>query len=268
MIYPNLSEIIQYHPYHISTFTGFADVTTELLEAVIRGEEDLTVVELLSISQYSGIPMSVMICPKTILLDKNRAKHREMVKGLCDHLTFIAQKEKAGSYEAKMFMRYHREGLVNLELAFLDGRATYGRYLGVKERVEQTISFIRNEEKRPRGIREASKMKKLNNNVFACQIKDVTYPNKNDAGEPLALWCDLESGDVILIEDHPNYRINEMLIPEYLGLDAEGRSLIKQAFGKKYESVRRALVVADEAIKIRLNREKNSSVSEDQQEDE
>lgn len=109
MVDPNLLEIMKYHPYHISTFAGFADVTTEFLEAVIRDEEDLTVGELIKISQYSGIPISVMICPKTILLDKYRAKHRKMVEELCGYLTFIAQEEKSGSHEAEIFMRYQRE---------------------------------------------------------------------------------------------------------------------------------------------------------------
>lgn len=56
MAYPNLSEIIKYHPYHIGTFANFADVTTELLQAALDGQEELTGEELRNIARYSAIP--------------------------------------------------------------------------------------------------------------------------------------------------------------------------------------------------------------------
>lgn len=150
-MYPNLSEIIKHHPYHINTFAGFAEVTTELLEAALEGEEELTADELRKIARYSGIPVSILRCPETIMLNKYNLKHQKMITDLLDQLPVIAEKEQSGSPAATIFMRYHRASLVNLELAFLDGMATYGQYLGVKERVDQTISFIRNEERKPRG---------------------------------------------------------------------------------------------------------------------
>lgn len=160
-MYPNLLEIIKYHPYHISSFAGFAEVTTELLQAALEGEEDLTTDELRKIARYTGIPASVLRCPKKIMLDKHNLKHQKLVADLLDQLPAIAGKEREGSPAATIFMRYHRASLVNLELAFLDGRATYGRYLGVKERVDQTISFIRNEERKPRGrMQEAAECRK------------------------------------------------------------------------------------------------------------
>lgn len=36
-VYPNLVEIIKYHPYHITSFADFANVTVELLKAGITG---------------------------------------------------------------------------------------------------------------------------------------------------------------------------------------------------------------------------------------
>lgn len=150
-MYPNLSEIIKYHPYHISTFAGFAEVTTELFEATLEGEEELTDDEMRKIARYAGIPVSVLRCPQKIMLDKHNLKHQKMIADLLNQLPEIAEKEKSGGKAAADFMRYNREGLVNLELTFLDNRASYGQYLGVKERVDQTISFIRNEERKPRG---------------------------------------------------------------------------------------------------------------------
>lgn len=160
-MYPNLLEIIKYHPYHISTFAGFAEVTTELLEAAIRGEEELTTGELVKMARYSEIPVGVLTCPKMIMLDKHSLKHQKMVTDLLGQFPVIAEKEREGSPAAIIYMRYHRVNLSNLEFAFLDERATYGQYLGAKERVNQTISFIRNEEKKPRGRKkEAAECRK------------------------------------------------------------------------------------------------------------
>ena len=36
----NLKELIKYHPYDIGTFANFANITTDLLRAVIKGEEE------------------------------------------------------------------------------------------------------------------------------------------------------------------------------------------------------------------------------------
>lgn len=160
-MYPNLLEIIKYHPYHIGTFAGFAEVTTELLQAAIQGEEELTTGELVKMARYSEIPVGVLMCPKTIMLDKHSLKHQKMVADLLGQLSVISEKEREGSPAATIFMRYHKADLGNLELAFHDGLATYGQYLGAKERVDQTFSFIRNEEKKPRGRKkEAAECRK------------------------------------------------------------------------------------------------------------
>lgn len=145
MIYPNLAEIIKYHPYDISTFADFADVTTEFMEAVTRSEKELTMQELYGIARYSSIPCSVLACPHLIRMDRFRYRHKVMVEELVNALSEIQEAQETGSREADSFMKYGRILVANLELAFLDGRATYGMYLGVQERVQQAISFIQNE---------------------------------------------------------------------------------------------------------------------------
>lgn len=156
MKYPNLAEIIKYHPYDIGSFADFADVTTELLSAVIEGAENLTEQELRGIARYSGIPFSILACPHLIRMDRSRYRHRIMVEELADELYGIQEAQKAGSYEADLFMRYGRLWVVNMELAFLDGRATYGMFLGAQERVRQAISFIQCEKRKPRGLKTAA----------------------------------------------------------------------------------------------------------------
>lgn len=95
-------------------------------------------------------------------------------------------------------------------------------------------------------------MTSLGNGVFACSISESNFPERNEAGEPLALYCNRETGNVFLIQDHQNYRIYEALVPDYLELDEEGRNYMKQAFDTKYEFVRRAMEVLDKVVDIRL----------------
>lgn len=156
MKYPNLAEIIKYHPYDIGSFANFAEVTTELMEAVIRDEEELTHQEIYRIAKYSNIPYSILICPHLIRMDRSRYRHRVMVEELVNSLYGIQEAQQDGSYEADLFMRYGRIWVVNMELAFLDDRATYGMFLGAQERVRQVIFFIQNEKRRPRGLKMAA----------------------------------------------------------------------------------------------------------------
>ena len=88
-MYPNLSEIIKYHPYHISTFANFANVTGELLNAALAGNEKLTSEELREIARYANIPAGVLGCPHLIMLNRGSLKHRDMIRELCLSLIHI-----------------------------------------------------------------------------------------------------------------------------------------------------------------------------------
>lgn len=152
MIYPNLNEMVKYHPYHISTLADHAGVTTELMEEVVRGNEELSLEEALGIARLYNVKLEILFLPKLIRMDKQNRKHQRMVSELMSFLPVIHKYQMEGSQEAEIFMRYGRIDLVNLELYFLDNRATYCQYLGVKERVEQALLFIRNEQRKPRGL--------------------------------------------------------------------------------------------------------------------
>lgn len=151
--YPNLLEI---HPYFPTSY--YANVTDELMLAVFRGEEELTDGELQRIAHYNRIPLSVLICPKMITLSRERWRHRQMMNHLETKLYEIWELQKRGSREAENYMvRYPawgRTDYVNMELAFRNGYAvTYGHYLGVKHRMEDTISFAEGEcREKPRSI--------------------------------------------------------------------------------------------------------------------
>lgn len=147
----NLKELIKYHPYHISTFANFADVTVDLLKAAMNGEEELTSMELANISRYVGISKGVLTCPQLIVLKRNRYRHRQMMEDLEEKLYFIYHATKQGSKEAKDYMRWGRTSFVNMLLDFQNQKQlSYCRYLGEKEKLEQAILFIKNEMHKPR----------------------------------------------------------------------------------------------------------------------
>lgn len=136
--YPNLVELNNYHPYHYTTLANFAEVTKELYLEALRGNKELTREELVRISRYMQVPVGVLASRKLIMMDKDNRKHQRMIQDLEPALYSIWEAEKAGSKEAGYFMRGRgRMELVNLELAFQRGEASYCRYLGVKENIEQ-----------------------------------------------------------------------------------------------------------------------------------
>lgn len=153
--YPHLLGLDEYFQLHY-----FADVTRDLMEAVFRGEEDLTLPEFARISRYCNLPLSALMCSKKIVLSRSNWKHCQMMEALNDMLYEIWELQKRGSKYADWYMRKYsligRDDFVNMELAFYDGReVTYSHYLGVKHKMEDTICFAKEEvRKKPRGLGE------------------------------------------------------------------------------------------------------------------
>lgn len=153
---PNLVEIITYHPYHVSTFANFAEVTGELLQEVLKGQEGLLLEEIQNISKYAGIPMSVLECPKLIMLDIRRYRHRTMINELIEKTRYIQCCQENGSHAAGVFMKYDIGYIADLRRSFVDDKATYGQYIGARERVNQCLLFISNEQRKKK-VRTVSK---------------------------------------------------------------------------------------------------------------
>lgn len=151
--YPNLVEIYGGMPTYY-----FAKVTPELMLAVFRGEEDLTLEEIGKIAHYNGIPLSVLTCPKLITLSRKRLRHWQMMNELNDRLYKIWEFQKKGSKYAENYMvKYVNSGrgdYVNMDLDFRNGRKViYGHYLVVRHKMDDTILFAKGEfRKEPRGL--------------------------------------------------------------------------------------------------------------------
>lgn len=120
MNYPNLVEIITYHPYHVSTFDNFAEVTGELLQEVLKGQEELSLGEIYNISKYAGLSMSVLMCPKLIKLDFCRYRHRTMINELLERARYIQRCQENGSHAADVFMKYDVGYVADLRSSFVD----------------------------------------------------------------------------------------------------------------------------------------------------
>ena len=156
MNYPNLIEIITYHPYHVSTFANYAEVTGELLQEVLKGQEELSLGEIYNISKYAGLSMSVLMCPKLITLDIRRYRHQTMINELLEKARYIQCCQENGSHAADVFMKYNVGHIAKLRRSFVDDKATYGQYIGAREYANQCLSFISNEQSKKK-IRAVSK---------------------------------------------------------------------------------------------------------------
>ncbi len=161
--YPNLSEVIKYHPYHIGTFAYHADVTMELLQAVVDGQEELHLDEIREISKLIDIPVSVLICPNRIMLDKNRFKHKQMINELFGKRIYIRECFQSGSLEAETFMRRYWSQLDLFHSLFIHNKASYMRFIGIKERINQCLLSIdvEKQNKGKRGLRNSEKTETL-----------------------------------------------------------------------------------------------------------
>ncbi len=153
----NLEELIKYHPYHIDSFAEDADVTSELLQAAIRGDEELTAREIFGIVRLSKVPFSVLTCPKLIELDKSSYRHQVMIWEFIKKYLTIHNAAMAGDDNACYFAHFGglRDGM-KLICDFVNGgKVSYCRYLGLLAFVDMTLDSMKRALHRPRGMEKA-----------------------------------------------------------------------------------------------------------------
>ena len=138
--YPNLVEIHGGMPTDY-----FAEVTKELMLAVFRGEEDLTLEEICRIARYNGIPLSVLVCPKLIMLDMSRRRHRKMVAEVDNLFIRLKCMAREGNQKAEKYLEWaDRENQKFLKAAHIN-KLSYIHYLGAKRQLSDYILFARPE---------------------------------------------------------------------------------------------------------------------------
>lgn len=136
--YPNLIEV-QRAPHLYLGY--FANVTEELVLAAFRGEEELTVEEIHKVAYYNGIPFSVLTCPKLIMLDMGRARHKKMVEDVKDLHTRLERMAEDGNGKAEKYLGYGAGGYQDFLRAVHDDRLSYIHCLGQKKEISDHILF-------------------------------------------------------------------------------------------------------------------------------
>lgn len=149
MNYENLKALIKNHPYSIEIFADCANVTVDLLEAALRGEESLSVSELFGIARLTGFPYSVLNCPKLILMDKKRYRHIMLIGKSNDKLRSVINEAEKGNRKAIDFVSCHywnyKYGTTQIWTDFVSGKpVSYARYFCVMWELDFLLDEIEN----------------------------------------------------------------------------------------------------------------------------
>lgn len=134
--YPNLVEIHGGMPTDY-----FAEVTKELMLAVFRGEEDLTLEEICRIARYNGIPLSVLTCPKVIMLDMGRRRHRKMVAEVDNLYIRLKCMARDGNQEAEKYLEFADWKQQCFLRAAHINKLSYGHYLVAREALSDYVKW-------------------------------------------------------------------------------------------------------------------------------
>lgn len=140
--YPNLIEVQKQSCLYVGYF---ANVTNELVLAAFRGEEELTADEIRRVARYNGIPYSVLTCPKVIMLDMSRRRHRKMVAEVDNLFIRLKCMAREGNQKAEKYLEWaDRENQKFLKAAHIN-KLSYIHYLGAKRQLSDYILFARPE---------------------------------------------------------------------------------------------------------------------------
>lgn len=81
-IYPNLAELVQYHPYSIGTFADHANVTLEVFKGVLNNREELAVDEALNLAHFCEIPFGVLTSHELSMITAEDRDAQQMIDEL------------------------------------------------------------------------------------------------------------------------------------------------------------------------------------------
>lgn len=159
MNYPNLKELIKKHDYTIETFASHANVTVGVLKAALEGKEELSESELRGITRLTGFPYNALACPKLIMMDHKRYRHKMLISRENEKLRSIIKAAGDGSIKAKSFAECHswnyENGTFLIWTSFMDGEPTsYAMYYCASREKDDCLEDIKNEKRGGRPVRE------------------------------------------------------------------------------------------------------------------
>lgn len=153
MIYPNLIAEHQ-ASWCLEAMARGADVTPELMDAVLKGQEPLMAEEALRLAQYMMCKASYLFSGSLSVLNRRSSRHRCWMAELDRNLYEIYEAGKEGDYWALDYLNTNKRiKYVNMELRFQSGRqVTYAEYKAVKTDMVWALCHIREKQHKPRGM--------------------------------------------------------------------------------------------------------------------
>lgn len=154
MIYPNL--IAEHRAFWcLEAMARGADVTPELIDAVLEGKEPLMADEALRLAQYMMCKASYLFSTSLSVLNRKSNRHRRWMAGLERNLYEIYEASKEGDYWALDYLNTNKRiKYANMELRFQSGRQViYAEYKAVKLDMEWALCHIREKQHKPRGLK-------------------------------------------------------------------------------------------------------------------
>ena len=140
--YPNLAEILKYHPYGEPTACDFAQIEPEVLHAALDGKKLLESVEIIRLALLYRCPEGVIRHHKSIMLDMGRWKHRVMsaeIDSLYMRLKYMAKCEK--NEKAVGYLGFCEWEMQRFMKSAYDNKLSYGNWLGTRHQIQQYIMF-------------------------------------------------------------------------------------------------------------------------------
>lgn len=153
MIYPNL--IAEHQAFWcLEAMARGADVTPELMDAVLEGKEPLMADEALRLARYMMCKASYLFSTSLSVLNIKSNRHLRWMAELEQNLYEIYEASKEGDYWALDYLNTNKRiKYVNMELRFQSGRqVTYAEYKAVKTDMEWALCHIREKQHKPRGM--------------------------------------------------------------------------------------------------------------------
>jgi hypothetical protein len=147
--YPNLAAEIHSHHYHYDSFARHGNITSELLNAFLQGDEEITLSEALGMAKLTNslqsvtLHMEYLLSQKLGFYDMTKEKHRRKVLLNLKRCDYLRQTTDIPTLFKQRRLRY-REDYINNRL-LTASEAGEHRYI-CRSAINRVIRFIKDVE--------------------------------------------------------------------------------------------------------------------------
>lgn len=139
--YPNLLELRKYHPYGEPAICDHAGIEPELLQAVLEDGEPLLPEEIVGAAGLYGVPRGLLECREVTMLDMGRRRHAAMSAWVCALYIQLCHMAQDGNQDAVKYLGFAEWRINRFLDAVRHNNLSYCQYLGIRELLQQYISF-------------------------------------------------------------------------------------------------------------------------------